>query len=91
MAMHGGIGEFDPAKEDWISYTERLQEYFIANDVKDGAKQRALLLSMCGAPTYQLIRNIIASAKPATKSLKQIVDTVCEHHHPKPSAIVQWF
>lgn len=89
--MHGGIGEFNPAKEDWISYTERLQEYFIANDVKDGARQHAILLSVCVAPTHQLIHNLIAPVKTATKSLKQVVDTVCEHRHPKPSAIVQRF
>ena len=89
MAQHGTIGEFDPEKEDWTSYTERLQQYFTANDVDNASKQRAILLSVCRPKTYQLIRNLIAPAKPVTKSLEEIVQLVQEHHHPKPSAIVQ--
>ena len=59
MARHGSIGEFDTDKEDWTSYTERLQQYFTANEVTDAAKQRAVLLSICGPATYQLIRNLV--------------------------------
>ena len=72
MAHHGTIGEFDPGKEDWASYTERLQLYFMADDVDDANKQRAILLSVCGPKTYQLIRNLIAPAKPTDKSLEEI-------------------
>ena len=31
MAMHGSVGEFDPAKEDWSTYSARLGFYFQAN------------------------------------------------------------
>ena len=33
MTTHGNIGEFNRAKEDWVSYCERMQEYFMANDI----------------------------------------------------------
>ena len=91
MAQHGTSGEFDPAKEDWVSYTERLQQYFTANDVDDPNKQRAILLSACGPATYQLIRNLVAPSKPTSKSFQEIVDLVSKHHHPQPSVIVQRF
>ena len=52
---HGRVGEFDPNLEDWTSYTERLQQYFTANDVAED-KQRAVLLSGCGVATYCLIK-----------------------------------
>jgi hypothetical protein len=45
------IAPFDRATEDWTSYTERLEQYFAANDVESAAKQRAILLSVCGAQT----------------------------------------
>ena len=51
MAIHGNIGEFDAQREDWISYSERLSEYFTANEVDGAEKQRAILLSVVGAPT----------------------------------------
>ena len=52
MAKHGSIGEFDGDRETWKSYTERLTQYFTANDVESAAKQRAILLSVCGPTTY---------------------------------------
>ena len=46
MAWHRTSEEFYPAKEDWISYTERLQQSFTANDMDNPNKQHAILLSM---------------------------------------------
>ena len=33
MTTHGNIGEFNRAKEDWVSYCERMQQYFMVNDI----------------------------------------------------------
>ena len=87
MATHGSIGEFKNAQEDWQSYIERLQQYFVANDVKTAEKQRAILLSAVGGPTYQLIRNLLAPEKPHNKTFAQIVEAVIQ---PKPSVIVRF-
>ena len=51
MSRHGTIEEFDSATEGWTAYSERLEQYFVANDVDDAAKKRAILLSVCGAST----------------------------------------
>ena len=88
MANHGTFDAFDPGKEDWTSYTEHLEQYFVANDVEDNNKQRAILLSVCGASTYQLIRNLATPNKPTEKSFGDIVK---DHHHPQPSVIVERF
>ena len=42
MATHGKIGLYDSAAEDWTAYTERLEQYFLANDVTTAEKQRAI-------------------------------------------------
>jgi len=86
------LGEFNPDREDWISYTERLLQYFVSNGItEEGDTRRAVLLGSCGAPTYQLIRNLAAPAKPTDKLFTQIVDLVREHHQPRPSVIAQRF
>ena len=85
----GGIGEFNSSDEDWSFYTERLQQFFIANDVLDASKQRAMLLSACGAGTYTLIRSLVTPNKPADYTFKQLVDLVGTYHNPKPSVTVQ--
>ena len=57
----------------------------------DDGKQRAILLSACGASTYQVIRNLTAPKKPAEHPFKDIVELVRQHYSPAPSAIVQRF
>ena len=88
--MHGSIGEFDRTQEDWVSYCERLEQYFVANDVKNADKQRAILLSVCGASTYQLIRNLVAPNKPTEKTFAEIVKLVKDHHTPPPAAMQRY-
>ena len=28
MATHGTVGEFDSGRETWVSYSERLEQFF---------------------------------------------------------------
>ena len=90
--IHGTIGEFNSTQEDWASYTERLQQYFAANNVAED-KQKAILLSACGIATYRLIKNLMAPVNPADKvvTFAQLVKLVRDHHNPKPSVIVERF
>ena len=44
VALHGVIGSFDPAQEEWCEYAERLTHYFVANDIAADEKKRAILL-----------------------------------------------
>ena len=68
MATHGSIGEFNSTQEDWLSYTDYLVQYFVANGISEvGNKWRAILLSSCGTATYQLIHNIVAPAWQTNK------------------------
>ena len=91
MATHSRLQEFNPAVEDWISYVERLEFYFTANEVKEGDKQRAILFSVCDAATYKLIQNLLAQTKPTDASFKDIVKLLTEHYQPKPSRVVQHY
>ncbi len=89
MAMHGTIGQFDSAVEDWTGYTKRLEQYFLANGIEDAAKCRAILLSVCGPSTYKLIRSLVAPDKLADRTFKELVDLLASHYTPKPSVIMQ--
>ena len=60
----GHVGEFHADSEDWTSYAERLQLYFVANRITDEATQRAIFLTVCGSSTYQLIRDLLAPTRP---------------------------
>jgi len=38
MATYGKIGEFKESEESWTQYVERLEQYFVANEVEDVKK-----------------------------------------------------
>ena len=54
-------------------------------------KKRAVLLSVCRAETYKLIRNLVAPGKLTSKSFKQLVELVRTHLNPKVSIMVKRF
>ena len=90
MATVGRIEEFNPEKERISVYLERVELFFVANDVEDG-KQVATLLSMIGSKTYALLSDLLAPEKPASKSLKQLKKTLQTHFEPKPVVIAERF
>ncbi len=63
MAQIGRLDEYKPENESWSAYIERVELFMIANDVDD-AKQVATLLSVMGASTYGLVRNLVQPQKP---------------------------
>ena len=81
--LHGAMTAFDKQQEDWLSYTERLTQYFDANEVTDENKQRAIFLSVCGPS--------MAPKKPTDYTLKELVDKVESHLNPSKSVIVHRF
>lgn len=89
MATHGSIKPFVPATDDWEIYEERLQHYFIANDVEDAGKKRSILLTVCGAPTYKLLRSLVQNGDVGSVAYGDLVKLLKEHYNPKPSAILQ--
>ena len=91
MATHSTLGEFNPTREDWTSYAEHLELYFTANDVVTEKKQQVILLSVCGAETYRLIRDLGAPTKPTENTFAELVKIVMKHQQPPPSTIIQRF
>ena len=47
----GKIEEFQQGQDNWEEYVERLDQFFVANDIQDDNKKRAILLSGMGART----------------------------------------
>ena len=86
MTAFGKIESFDATKENWETYVERVEQFFLANDIDDDHKVPTLL-SLIGGKTYTLLRDLLAPEKPATKSFQQIVTTLQEHLSPKPLEI----
>ena len=51
MATLGSIEAFNPSLEDWNAYSERFEQYVIANEIKDEKKRVATFLATIGSKT----------------------------------------
>ncbi|VDH91520.1 Hypothetical predicted protein [Mytilus galloprovincialis] len=90
MPTYGKLDSFDES-EDWTQYVERMEHYFNANEIDEEDQKRDIFLSVCGKNTYKLIRDLLAPAKPGTKSLADLTKLVKDHRDPVPSEIIQRF
>ena len=88
MARYGTIEPLNAETDDWKIYVERLDQYFIANEVTDTAKKRAILLTVCGAPTYKLLRSLVKDGDLMSSSYGELVKLLTDYYNPKPSVIV---
>ena len=86
----GKVRHFDDALETWESYTERLEQYFIANDVYADLKVPSLL-SIIGPKYYTLLKNLCAPTKPSTMTFAELIQKLTEHLSPKLSEIAERF
>ena len=91
MAKHGSIGDYKPKVEDWTAHVEHVGHYFIANDVMDKEKKRAIFLCVCSPSTYRLICNLVAPKMTADHSYTELVKLGKKHYNLRHSAITQRF
>ena len=77
---------FNLDSEDVESYLERLQEYFIAYDIKNdtdsAAKRRAILLISIGSRAYRVLKDLSFSDAPNTKTFDQFATLLRGHCKP---------
>ena len=89
------IGQMEPYDldkgEEWASYVERLEQFFIANKKTEAEWKVAVLLTVVGSKAYSLLRNLLALAKPADKDFSEIVQAMQNHLSPKPLIIAERF
>ncbi len=86
--LHGAVAPFDSAQEEWVECAERLENYFIANDITN---ERAILLHCVGPATYRLIKTLALPGTPRELTFAELVETVKNHFQPKPSPIIKRF
>ncbi|GFW26713.1 uncharacterized protein K02A2.6 [Trichonephila clavipes] len=81
---------YDASVEDWSSYVERLESYFVVNGFEDKMKVPAIL-SLMGATTYKLLKNLATPNIPSKLNYQDIVKLLSEHLNPKPLEITERF
>ena len=70
---YGSVGVVNSAEKEWDTYVERVELYLATNKITDEAQKRDVLLSVCGAKTYHILRNLLAPTKPTASTYVDIV------------------
>lgn len=70
--------KFNIERDDWGDYFERLENYFIANDIMSDTQKRDILLSMIGDETYKLFESRFSPVKPHKKTVEELVELVAQ-------------
>ncbi|KAJ8683576.1 hypothetical protein QAD02_019368 [Eretmocerus hayati] len=83
----GNIKEFNP-KDNWMLWIERLEQFFLANDISS-VKKVPILLTLIGNESYGLLKNLCSPLKPCERSFQELVDIMKKHLHPTPSVITE--
>lgn len=92
----GAIGEFEPSIETFTVYSERLDQFFVANNIGSypssaseavipaaEKKKVAVMISVIGKKTYSLLRDLCSPANPKDKTFEQLCELLQQHFKPK--------
>ncbi|XP_039757393.1 uncharacterized protein K02A2.6-like [Pararge aegeria] len=84
----GRLGEFNLSSGTWTTYIERMEQYFLANDVKVNL-QVPTLLACVGDATYELMVDLCSPRKPGEMKFSELVQLVKKHIQPTPSVLAE--
>ena len=86
----GTLDEFEPSTESVTNYVERVQMYFVANDIAE-AKQVSTFLTAVGKRVYAVLRDLVSPDNPKDKDLTELVSVLKQHYEPVPLVIAERF
>ena len=92
----GAIGEFEPSTETFTVYSERLDQFFVANNIGSypssaseavfaaaEKKKVAVMISVIGKKTYSVLRDLCSPVNPKDKTFEQLCELLQQHFKPK--------
>ena len=81
------LGQFCEDNELWINYQERLEEFITLNDVAENFNV-SVLIACIGPKCYGLLKDLIAPAKPKSKTHKDLNKVLSDHFYPPPPLVL---
>ena len=80
----GTLAEFNPEEQDIASYLEKVELFFIANNIAE-EKKVAVFLTVAGQKTYEILRYHSAPKLPRERSFEEIVTLFKQHFQHSPT------
>jgi hypothetical protein len=80
--MIGQLPEFYGVSDDWNVYVERLDQFFVVNDIPE-TKRTALLISVIGTHSYKTLRELCHPDLPKQKSFDELCELLRKQFSPQ--------
>jgi len=68
--------------DDFSEYAERLEQYFVFNEIKN-IKKVAFLFMFIGQETYSTLKKLIFPVDPVKKTFEELVAILKSHFTPE--------
>ena len=81
---------FNPEEEKIGTYLQRVELFFIANEIAPD-KWVPVFLTLIGGKVYSLLADLLAPQAPCTKSFAQLSQVLKDHYEPKKVIVVNCF
>lgn len=78
----GQIPNFNQYCDNWDTYAEILEQFFIVNSIED-EKKNAFLISCIGAETYKTLRDLCHPFLPKDKSFEELAELLRKQFSPQ--------
>ena len=95
-ALISSTGAYESLLEMFTANLERLEQFLFANDIGQCAvnaseavkgaadrKKVAVIISVIGSSTYNILRDLCSPAKPNDKSFTEICQLLQTHYKPR--------
>lgn len=102
--LFGHVGEFNSERETFSSYVERMEMFFMANNILETPgedneaanrvvreRKRAIFLTEIGPEVYSTLSNLLVPVKPKDTTFTNIVQALERHYNPAPLEIAESF
>lgn len=77
------FNDFDTENGDWTAYSERLDQFFLANKIEEEKMKVAVLLSSLNESTYKLIRDLTHPLLPKEKKFVELTTLLKQQYGPR--------
>lgn len=77
------LKEFESTTQSWTSYTEQLEQIFIASGIDQADCKRNFFFTFVVPTKYALIQNFLSSAVPTVQTFEEIIDILNLHFDPE--------
>ena len=104
IGLFGRVGEFSPERETFRSYVERMEMFFMANNIMEETgedkeeanlavanRKRAIFLTEIGPDAFSTLSNLLAPEKPKDTPFSDVVKALEKHYNPAPFEIAESF